>query len=147
MEVIKMSTWLLWFGIVLLLVGGLPAGYAWYGKILGIVKKERAKRIWISGMILVIVGIVLTFAPIILGSLPEETEAQEEIAEAWLPVFWIAIVTMLVGAIPAGMVAQSKILDMVKLETAQKAWKIGYILLVIGAVILLWVMMPGHMLP
>lgn len=141
-----MSTWILWFGIVLVLAGGLPAGYVWYGKILGIVKKERAKKIWITGMTLVVLGIILTLAPIILGSLPEETEVTEKAAEAWLPFFCVAIMTMLVGAI-AGMVAQSRVLDMVKLETAQKAFKIGYILFAIGSIMLLWVMMPGHMLP
>jgi hypothetical protein len=85
---IKMSTWMLWFGIVLLLAGSLPAGYVWYGKILGIVKKERAKKIWIGGMALVVIGIILTFAPIISGTLPEETEATEKAAEVWLPFFW-----------------------------------------------------------
>ena len=142
-----MSTWILWFGIVLLLTGSLPAGYVWYGKILGIVKKERAKKIWIGGMVLVVVGIILTFVPIISGSLPEETEAQEEITKAWLPFFWVAITVLLVGALPFGMVAQSRVLDMVKLETAQKTFKISFIIMSIGAVMMLWTMMPGHMLP
>lgn len=129
------------------MAGGLPAGYAWFGKILGIVKKGMAKKIWIGGMILVVIGIFLTFAPIILGSLPEETEATEKAAKAWLPIFWVAIAVLLVGALPFGMVAQSRVLDMVKLEIAQKVFKISFIIMSIGMVMMLWVMMPGHMLP
>lgn len=63
------------------------------------------------------------------------------------PFFWAAIVTLLVGAIPFGMVAQSRVLDMVKLGAAQKTLKISFIIMSIGAVMMLWTMMPGHMLP
>ena len=142
-----MSTWILWFGILLLLSGGLPASYVWYGKILGIVKRERAKKIWILGMALAILGLILTFVPIISGALPEETKAQEEIVKAWLPLFWVATTVLLIGALPFGIVAQSRVLDMVKLETAQKVFKISFIIMSIGAVMMLWAMMPGHMLP
>lgn len=141
-----MSVWILWFGIVLLLAGGLLAGYVWYGKILGFVKKERAKKIWIAGMALVVIGIVLTFTPIISSTVPEETEATEESVEAWLPFFWVAIVIMLIGAIPIGLV-QYRILDDIGLETTVKVFKIGFVIMSIGSIMLLWVMMPGHMLP
>jgi hypothetical protein len=141
-----MSTWILWFGIVLLLAGSLSAGYVWYGKILGIVKKERAKKIWIGGMALVVIGFILMFAPIISGILPEETEAAEKAADVWLPFFWVAIATVLIGAIPIGL-AQYRILDSIRLETTVKVFKIGFVIMSIGSIMLLWVMMPGHMLP
>lgn len=147
MEIVTVSSWLVWIGMVLIFTGGLPAGYFWYGKILNMVEKEKAKKIWIFGTALSIIGLILIFLPIILGMVPEETEAQEKVAKAWFPLFWVAIGLLLIGALPFNLVAQSRVLDIVKLETAQKAFNISFIIMIIGAIILLWIMMPGNMLP
>lgn len=66
-----MSTWIFWLGIVLVNVGGIFSGYAWYGKILGLVEKEKAKRIWIGGAGLKPLGLIQIFMLIALGTLPE----------------------------------------------------------------------------
>jgi hypothetical protein len=58
----------------------------------------------------------------------------------------VAIAIILIGAIPIGL-AQYRILDSIRLETTVKAFKIGLIIMSIGSIMLLWVMMPGHMLP
>jgi drug/metabolite transporter (DMT)-like permease len=142
-----MSTWLFWFGTLLLFAGSLSSGYVWYGKILEIIKKEKAKKIWIAGTILLVIGLIFVFFPLISGSLPEEAEATKKVAESWSSFFWAAIIILLIGSLPFGIIAQSRVLDMVKLETAQKVFKISFILLAIGSAMLLWAMMPGHMLP
>ncbi|MDI6603426.1 MAG: hypothetical protein QME57_04985 [Patescibacteria group bacterium] len=81
--------------------------------------------------------------PLISGLLPEETEAQEEIVKTWLPFFWVATAVLLIGGLPFVIVAQSRVLNMVKLETAQKVFKIGFIIMSIGAVMMLWAMCLG----
>lgn len=141
-----MTTWMFWIGFVLIMVGAVPAGYVWYGRILKIVGKEKARKVWLFGTILLILGMVVLFGSMAMG-LPEETEAQEEAAEAWLPYMWLGVGIILAGGLPAALVAQSRVLDMVGLRTAQKAFKTGYVLLVVGIVILIWAMVPGHILP
>ncbi|MEW6608911.1 MAG: hypothetical protein AB1414_15945 [bacterium] len=141
-----MLMWILWFGLLLAIAGGLPAGYVWQGKILGFVELKKAKKIWLLGMTLTIIGIILIMAGSIglIHSKPTvtavEERAIEEVVKAWLPWIWLPIGIILIGAIPVGLVAQSKVLDMVSLETAQKAFKISYILIGVGSIILIWML-------
>ncbi|MEM4367091.1 MAG: hypothetical protein QW035_03090 [Candidatus Anstonellales archaeon] len=135
-----MIVWLFWVCAALAVGSALLASYLKYGEVLGIVKGKQA--IALAGIVIFVISVLgvaymLLFSP--YGASQENP--------AWIPWLWVSVFILLLGAMVVSFSARAGKTALLKKEVAAKWFNVGYAIAIIGSALLVYILLPGNLVP